>query len=427
LAAEASTKQELELSIPWEEVEKEADRIAGEFRRKAKIPGFRPGKAPASVIKTRFKSEIEHEVLEQLIPEHFWNRAREEKLRVVGTPNITGVEFESGRPLSFRAEFEVMPEFELGEYRRLPVAFDWEEVTGENVNAELERLREQHASYRNLDPRPLQDGDIAVVALRSEPAEEGVPRIDNQETTIEIGASDALPEFSDNLRGKSPGEEAAFEVRYPDDFATAELAGKTVRFDATVKGLRQKELPELDDDFASDVGEFKSLDELRSRIREVIEQRRRHAAAETAKESLIDQLVEKHDFPVPERLVEQQIARRVERQLRGLAQEGVDPSQMDINWEEVREKIRPEAVRAVKAGMLLERIADVENIQAAREEIDEQVERMAAQQGKPVSDVRAELAREGTLDRIAAHIRNEKTLNFLLDEAEKTGAEAAPD
>lgn len=416
-----SCKRELQIAIPWKEVQEQTDKIVASIRRTAKIPGFRPGKAPPPVVKSRYKDEIRKEIVEQLVPRYFWDEAKQKDLHVVGSPDVHDLEFEDGEPMRFRAEFEVLPEFELGEYRRIEVPYSEPDVGAEQVEEELERMREQQASYVNLDPRPLEDGDVAVLALKSE-AVGDAPQVDQDDTTITLGEAGTLPEFTENLRGKSPGDEVDFTVRYPEDFGNEKLAGKEISFHAIVKGLRKKELPELDDEFAADVGDFRTVDEIRAKIRDQMEEHFRRQATEAAKNKLMDKLIESHDFAVPEKLIEQQVVRRLERRLGALKQQGVDIEKVDIDWRKVRGSEREPALRDVKAGLILERIATVEGIRATPDEINEQVKQYAAQSQQTVETARKKLAEDGTLDRIQDRMSNDKALNFLFDEAEKVDA-----
>ena len=419
-------RRELEISIPWNEVEKEADRVVNALRRQVRVPGFRPGKVPDKVIRTRYHDDIRKEVVEQLVPRYFWDEAKKVDLSPVGAPNVHDVHFHEGESLHFKAEFEVLPDFELADYHRLEVPFTEPQVSDEEIDKELEQMREQHSSLRNVDPRPLADGDIAVVSLKSGEVE-GAPKIEQDETTFTIGDEGTLTEFNENLRGKSPGDEADFEVTYPEDFGNEKLAGKTIPFHVAVKGIREKELPELNDDFAADVGDFRTLDELRTRIREVMQHNRRRTATEAAKDKLVNQLAEKHDFAVPESLVERQVQSRIERTLRSLQRQGVDLSKLSLDPAKLRESERDRAVRDVKAGLLLERIADAESIQVTKEEIDAEVQRFAEQSKQTVSAARQKLAESGDLDRLQSSIRNEKALSFLFDEAVKVDQPAEPE
>ena len=416
-----SCKRELQIAIPWEEVQEQTDKIVASIRRTAKIPGFRPGKAPPPVVKSRYKAEIRKEIVEQLVPRYFWDEAKQKDLHVVGSPDVHDLEFEDGEPMRFRAEFEILPEFELGEYRRIEVPYSEPDVSAALIEQELEHMREQQASYVNLDPRPLEDGDIAVLALKSETVGDA-PQVDQDDTTIALGEAGTLPEFTENLRGKSPGDEVDFTVRYPEDFGNEKLAGKEVSFHATVKGLRKKELPELDDEFAADLGDFQTIDEVRAKIREQMEENFRREATEAAKNKLMDKLIESHDFAVPEKLIEEQVVRRLERRLGALKQQGLDIEKLNIDWRKARDNEREPALRDVKAGLILERIATVESISATPEEINEQVRQYAAQKQQTVETARKKLAEDGTLDRIQGRMSNNKALSFLFDEAEKVDA-----
>lgn len=418
MASEDITRGELAISIPWNDVETEQQRILKSFRKQVRIPGFRPGKAPESVIRARYAEDVKREVLEALVPKFFWKEAEAQDYRVVGAPDIQDVKFEESQPLEFRAQFEIIPDFELKDYRRLQVPYKEPEVSDDEISAEIERLRERHATYRNLDPRPLEDGDIAVVALKSDEVE-GVASVDQKETTLTIGSEETLEDFTKALRGKSPGDKVDFDVTYPEDFGNEKLANKTIPFHAEVSGIRKKELPELDDNFAADVGDFRSLDELKARIKEEINTHHRRHAMEHAHEHIIDALIEKHDFPVPERMVQDQIRTRVERTARNLASQGINLEEMQLDWKKIAEEQRPRAVRDVKAGLLLERIAEAEAFEADDEQVDAQIERFAQQKKIPMSKARQQLAENGAIDTIRTNLINEKTLNYLFDESEK--------
>ncbi len=425
MASTDVTRGELEISVPWDDVRKESDRVLQSFRKQVRVPGFRPGKAPDSVIRMRYAEELRAEVLDKLIGKHFWAEAEEQDYRVIGTPKVRDVKFEDDQPLEFTAEFEMIPDFELAEYKRLQAPFAEPEVSDEEVARELEQLRERHASYRNLDPRPLEDGDIAVVSLKSEEVE-GAPTIDQSETTIVIGGEETFGDFTNALKGKSPGDTADFDVNYPEDFGNERLAGKTIPFHAEVKGIRVKELPELDDDFANEAGDFQSLEELEKRIREEIHGQKRRQAEEQAKEALVDQLVEKHPFPVPDLLVNEQIRSRLERMARMFANQGIDLENTPINWKELGEEQRERATRDVKAGLLLERIGEVEAIEVEQPAIDAEVQMFAQRNQLTLAGARRQLAEDGTLDQIESHLKNEKTMSFLFDEAEKVDPPEEP-
>jgi len=269
LALIEGCRHALEISIPVHEVESETERVVADVMKRAKLPGFRPGKVPVSLVRKQFASDIRKRVLEALIPKYLQKQFEAENLNAVGTPDIKDVHYHAGEPLTFKAEFEVVSPIELQEYREVEVPYHDPEVTDEDVAKRLDDLREQKAQYVNIDPRPLVDGDHAVVALESLSGVEGEP-VKQEEMVLEIGGADTFEAFTENLRGVTPGEEKEFEVTYPAEFGAKRLAGRTVRFHATLKGLRKKELPELNDEFAQDLGDYRNLDELREAIRKSI-------------------------------------------------------------------------------------------------------------------------------------------------------------
>ena len=405
--------------MPAEEVEAETGRAVAKVQQRARLPGFRPGKAPPSIIRQHFAGDIRKQVLESLIPKYLQNRFEAEDLKVVGQPDITDVHLDAGEPLRFKAEFEVVPQVELQDYKGLTVKYHDPEVTDEDVGKRIEELRHSKADFVNEDPRPLQNGDFAVLSLESLSTVEGPP-VKQDEMTLEVGGGDTLEDFSEHLRGMSPGEEKEFDVHYPEDYGQPKLAGKTVRFRVQVKGVRRKELPEINDEFAQDLGDYRTVDELREAVRKSLFAQRQFEAQQEAKNQLVDKLVYLHYFPEPETFVDQQIKNRTEQRVRALAEQGVDPKSFNLDWKRLKEAQRDKALREVKASMLLARISEREAISPTRDEVDKEVERLARQQREPFAAVRLRFEKDGTLGRIASHIQTEKTLNFLFEHAGKT-------
>ena len=279
----ADCKRSLEVEIPVEDVERTRQKVAESIRQKVRLPGFRPGKAPASMVEARFESDIRQEVLEQLLPQAFRARVEKEDLRVVGQPNISDLHYERGEPIRFKADFEVAPEFEIAEYRGLPVKYEEPAVTDEEVSSRLENMREQKAEYVNLDPRPIEDKDYVVVALKSL---SGLAEPIEQDSTIEVGGGDTFPSFTEALLGANPGDSKEADVTYPEDYGEPRLAGKTVHFSLTPKVVQRKELPALDDEFARDLGDYQTLDELRDAVRKSIFHEKQHAAQQVGQRSV---------------------------------------------------------------------------------------------------------------------------------------------
>lgn len=409
--------------MPADEVARETDAVIDRLKQRVRLPGFRPGKAPAGLIRRQFADDIRQQVLENLLPRFIEQQAKEEDLEPVGSPSVTDLKFEDGEPLVFTVEFEVAPEIELGQYTDLTVTYADPEVTEEDVETRIEEIRQRRAEFVNVDPRPLEDGDFAVLELKSLDGVDGQP-IKQDDIHLEIGGEDTVAGFSEALRGASPGDECEFDVTYPEDYGQEKLAGKTVHFHAVVKGVRRKELPEINDEFAQDLGDFQNVGELREEVRRAIHGERQFAGQQAAKDALVEQLVDLHEFPVPNAYVDRQIRSRLEQGLRQLASEGVDIGKYKPNWDELRERQKDRALREVKASLLLSRIAEREAIGPTRDEVDREVERIARQQREPVAAVRMRFEKDGTLGRIAGHLQTQKVLDYLFEHARKVAGEA---
>jgi trigger factor len=411
-------RHELEFTVSVLDIADETQRVVTKIQKQANVPGFRPGKAPLSIIQSRFKSEVRQEVIEALLPKVLQKRFEEDKLAVVGTPNIVDLKFEEGQPLTFKAQFDVHPEFELGAYKGLEVEYADPVVEEKDVDDRLEQIRESKAEYVNLDPRPAETGDFAVVSLESIEGVEGDP-VKSNEMMIELGNPDTMPAFTEGVTGMTPGETKIIEVTYPEDYGQEKLAGKTVKFDIELKFLRKKELPDLDDEFAKSMGDFQTLEEFRNQVRTSIQNERTYRAQEEAKSKLIEKLADSHSFAVPETYTERQLETQLRNYAQTLASQGIDPKQLNLDWAKFKESQSERAIRDVKASLLLDRIAGVESIVATNDEVDREVSRLARSQREPVAAVRMKLEKDGGLDRIANRIRTDKTINFLFEQARK--------
>ena len=412
-------QRELEIEIPAEVVEKETQRVTREFTRLARIPGFRPGKAPAELVRRRFWDDIKSEVLHSLIPSSLQNAFREGNVNPVGNPSIAELQFEPAKPLRFKASFEVLPEFTLGEFKGLSVEAAKVEVTDQDVERELERLREQAATYVPVEDRPAEDGDTVVASLVGvvTNAKEKREPLVLDEVEVHLGEEGAVEAFSQGLRGVRAEEERQFNAPYPDGYPDARLAGLTVAFTAQVKAVRRKQLPALDDEFAQQVGNYKTVQELTQKLRQDMQQAAARQEKELTQQRLLDELLSRHEFPLPEALVQHQIDMRLERRVRALVAQGIDPQQVQVDWAKVRRDQREGAIRDLKLGLLLERIAKVENLQSTEEEVASEIERLAQSSNQTPEAVRARLTKEQGLDRIESAIRSEKVIEFLHSQA----------
>jgi trigger factor len=413
-----STRREIAVEIPVEEVNRETASLIQKYQKLARIPGFRRGHVPASVIRQRFSEDLKSDVVEALVPRYFRKEADKQGLIPVSQPQVTDLHLKDNEPLRFKASFEVMPEIKVEGYKELRADKPEITVTDEEVQQSLDGVREQHATFTSVEGRALADGDYAQVSLDGKPKDgpsDGQDKpVHMDEVLVEIAGKNTMPEFTANLRGASPGDERVFEVTYAQDAQEQRLAGKTFTYTVKVQSIKQKALPELDDQFATQLGEFKTLDEVRKRIREGMESERKHTAEHEAKDKLVAELVKRTEFEVPEALVDRQIDVRLERGLRALAAQGMkaeDIKKMDLN--RLRVGQREQALQEVKASLVLDKIADEEKIEVSDEEIDREIDALATQSKQTPEAIRARLTRDGALDRIRNRIRSEKTLDFL--------------
>ncbi len=413
-------KREISVEIPAAEVTRETELQIQRYQKSARLPGFRAGHVPASVIRQRFGDGLKNDVIEALVPRHFRREAEKQGLIPVSQPRITDLRMHDGEPLRFKASFEVLPEIQVDGYKELRADKPAIAVSDEEVEQALTSVREQHATYTTVEGRVLAEGDFAQASMDGKPkhgkdveAASANP-VHMDDVLIEIGGKNTVPEFSQNLTGVSSGEERTFDVSYPEDISDKRLAGKTFVYTVKVNGIKQKSLPQLNDDFAKELGEFSSLEQVRKQIRENMEAEKRHTAEHAAKDKLVAELVKRNDFEVPESLVDRQIDLRLERGLRALAAQGMkmeDLKKMDLP--RLRAGQRDQAVNDVKSSLLLERIAELERIEVSDEEVNRELEALAKQSKQTSEAVRARLTEDGGLDRIRMRIRSEKTLDFL--------------
>ena len=423
--------REVEVEVPADEVSKTYRTVTKRYQKLARIPGFRAGKVPESLIRTKFAKELRQEVLEALVSDRFRKEIEQRNLKPVSEPQLLNLQLNEGEPLKFKAAFEVMPEIDVTGYDSVRVSKPDVSLTDEEYEAELGRLMDSQATVEPVEEeRPLQDGDWAEIQFRGEiqplaqtVTEEGVTAttpeaspVTGDDVLVEIGGKNTLPAFTDALRGAKPDQEMTFEVSYPSDFGDAQLAGQTVNYDVTVKAIKRKVYPERDAELAKQLGAVDTWEEFEKQLRERIARRKREALESQAKNKLIEELIGKYHFPVPESFVQQRVDARLERGLRALAQQGMKPEDMrKLDFPRLRAAQRDEAEREVKATLVVDRIADAENIQVTDQELDNEVLMLSLQTREPYDTVRDRLSRDGGLARLRDEIRREKTSNVLYE------------
>lgn len=417
-----SCKRELVIEIPVDVVAKEAETVVVQFQRVARIPGFRKGHAPPTLVRRYFREDIRKEVVQSLLPKFFETAVKEQNFFVIGRPRFEELKFEDDQPLICKATFEVLPPFELGEYKGLEVEEESRAVTEEDLDKAVEELRQRAATYEDVQDRAAEDDDYVMVSYRGRDVKdtESAP-VESKEAVVHLGAKGTVEAFTENLRGAKPGEQREFEASYPDDYPQKSLAGKTLRYQLDVQSIKRKVLPAVDDELAKSVSESETLADLRVKMREGLEKRRARLVENAAMNKLIDQLESRHSFPVPEMLIEAQLDRKLESIVTQLMAQGIDPRTTQVDWRKIREEARPEAEKDVRCSLLLERIAETEKIEVSEEEVDELIREMAEDHRETPAALKTRLTREGGLDRIQSTRRNHKALELIYRHAKIIG------
>jgi trigger factor len=411
----SDTRKQLLVEIPSTVVDAEIERIARDYGKAARIPGFRPGKVPAKVVRTRFRDQILHDVAHDLIPRAVDSALRERGVEPVDTPDIKNVLVEEGQPLKFTADFETVPAFDPGDYGSLNLKKPSASVTDDAVAETLERLRQRAARYEPVEGRQVEAGDTVVVDLVREAPGEAADR--HESVSIEIGASANPPGFDEHLIGLAVGDEKRFPVDYPADHSVKELAGTVVNYAVTVKGIKTRVVPALDDELAKDLGEFDTLETLRARVREDLQRDAERAAERELRNDLLRQLAGRVTFEIPDALLEREVERRTEEFVRRLYEQGVDPRQANIDWQGFRDHQREPAREAVASAIVLDEVARREQVGVESAELDAEIDRYASATGRTSDDVRARLEKEGGISRLYMGLRREKAVDLVRSRA----------
>jgi trigger factor len=412
------TRRNLSVEIPPDVVDAEIARIAARYGKSARIPGFRPGKVPPKVVRQRFKHQILHDVAHELVEKAVEEVLSERGVEPIDTPDIREVNVEEGQPLTFKAEFDVLPPFDPGdvsdiEVRRTPVQID-----DEAVAQALEQLRERAARFEPVEEATIGPRHTVVVDLERQGFDkDGKPgeKTRHERVPIEIGASANPPGLDEQLIGLSTGAQKSFRLRFPDDHSVEELAGTEVAYQVTVHDVRMRVVPALDDEFAKDLGEFDTLEALRAKVREDLEQEARDGSERQLRADVLKKLSARVPYAVPGSLVDREVDRRLEDFARRLMDQRIDPRKANIDWAAFREAQRAPASEAVASTLVLDEITRRDDLGVSEAELDAEIEKYSSRSGLTVPAVRARLEQEGGLARIAAGLRREKALSRVLD------------
>ena len=418
----------IEVTIPEDEVSRAMRSTVKRYQKQARIPGFRAGKVPESLVRGRFAERIRQEVLEAVMPQHFQRAITEGNYKLVSQPQVVDMTMEDGKPLWFKAEFEVMPEFSVEGYHDVKVEKPSAAFSDEDFAAEVERVRDSRSTMEPVEEeRSLVDGDWAQIAFTGsvQPAAEGEAATESatqsapltgEDVMLEVGGSNTLPAFTEALRGATVGQELKFEVNYPEDFGEKRLAGKNVAYDVTVKSIKRKLQPELNDDFAKELGDYSSYEDFTTKFRENLQAEKDRRTETETRDRLLTALSERFQFPVPESMIQQQIDTRLDRGLRALAAQGMREEDMKrLDFARLRAAQRDSATSEVKSLLILDHIADAEHIGVSDEEVNQEVELLSLQLREPIDTLRVRLTQEGSIARIREQIRRDKTAKLLYE------------
>ncbi len=426
--------REISVEVDAETVSKAFKRVVKKYQKLARIPGFRVGKVPEAVIKNRFAKDVRQEVLDELVSERFREAIVAQGINPVSQPQLTNLFLVDGQPLQFKAAFEVLPALDVTGYDTIEVKKPDTALTDEEFEAELARVMDAQGTVEPVEEdRELADGDWAEIEFKGEiqdlaqtVGEEGVENktaaepILGEDVLIEVGGKNTLTAFTEALRGKKAGQEMTFEVTYPADFGEARLAGQTVKYDVTVKAIKTKTFPEKDDELAKQLGDYETWSDFEQKLREHAEGRKKEALESRAKEQMLEQWIERFQFPVPETFVQQQIDARLDRGLRALAQQGMTADDMrKLDFARLRAVQREQSVNEVKVSLILDAIAAKEGIEVTNDEMERELLMASLQARRPLEQMRDEMAKDGTIDRIREQMRREKTGTMVFEKLAK--------
>ena len=407
-------KRRLAVEAPIDVVQKEWERAYGRVQKQARLPGFRKGHVPRSLVKLHFADDVRREVAEHLIPDVYRQALTEARIDPVNEPDLQEVKLEENAPLSFVAVVEVKPAIALSEYKGLDVQHAPPPVSDDDVTRTVEQMREQQAEFRTVE-RPAADGDLLVVDYTLAPDAHD-PTTANGYTFI-VGSGSVMPEIDAAAIGMRAGEKKEIALRFPDDHRMESLRGKGGTASLKVNEVKEKILPALDDEFAKGLGQFETLEALRAEVRTQLEARREVEQRRELEDKVVEAALKRHEFTVPDAMVMRQIGHQVEHARERLRRQGVDPDGVQWDYQKLIGELRPGAEQAVRRALLLEAIADKEEIAVAEADLESEVDKIAKASQRPVPAVRRMMEKSGDLESLRHGLRERKTLDFLIERA----------
>ncbi|HTY23346.1 MAG TPA: trigger factor [Desulfomonilaceae bacterium] len=420
----SDVKKKVTFEVPQDRVQEVVGAQYKDLKRTAQIKGFRKGKVPLNILRSYFKGKVEEDVARQLIEETFKPGLDEQSITLVSVVSIDPETLEEGKPFKYIAEIEVPPQIEAKDYEGLKLTKYIRSATEEQIEERLQNLRQRNSRLSPIpESRGVTKGDHVVVDIKAETDGELIRDLTVTDYHLELGRDFYLPDFDAMFEGLRPDEKKQFTKIIPDNFPRKNLVGKTATFDVHLKEAKERILPELDDDFAKDLGEFETLDQLKQEIRQDIQNLLDMQSKKELEDQIIDALIEKNSFEVPESMVEHQIDNVMNRSMQSLAAQGIDPRRLPAPTDAQRDRVRPSAERAVKAALILKAISDKEKVEVSDEELQARIEERAGKMGVSPDYLKDQLEQNNMLEDVRAELREDKTYTLIQERAEITEGE----
>ena len=415
------------ITLPADGVQKKLDKAYGKLQRETKLKGFRRGKVPRKVIVRHYQGQVEAEVGEKLVQETYFDAIEQEGVDPVVHPEIKEPAFNEDGTFTYVANIDIRPEFELGDYKGLEIEKDSTPISDAAIDIEIEEMRRDMAPLKSVEGRTVENGDVVVVDFEGFHNDKAMKEVKNDNYSVDVGSGKLSPEFEEKLVGMKQDEEASHEVEFPAHYNNPVLAGKTVEFRVKIKDVKERVLPEVNDDFAKDVdAAHNTIDDLRESIRQTLQTQKDEKAEGETTDRLMHELLKNHEFDVPERLVRFEMEEMVKNTEKSLEQQGANLEAAGLNRDELLEQSKETAEKRVRGDFILKKIGEVEEIKVKDEDMDRAFQRIGDQYNMPVAQVKEYFGTRDDLLPLMNEILNEKILTFLRDNAKFVEPSAAP-
>jgi len=415
----SDVKKILHFEIPWEDIDKHVKQALRIVSKNAKVPGFRQGKAPVQVIRTRFAEQIKDEVIHKVIPEALKDAVEQNELKTISDPRVHDILYNEGSPFVFKVTLEVKPKIEMKEYKGIPLKTLPVEVKDLEVEAMLKNYQQRAAELIPLESTVAEDGHYLAIHVRAT-LDKGnqKQKLYDDHTMIQVGSEENHAAFNENLRGKTTGDTVEFDASYADDYGEKSIAGKTIHYTVKVEAVNERRLPSIDDEFAKDLGEFGSLDDLRDKIRKDIAQMKENQQREQLKDQALGKLIDDNPFEVPESMIKAEAESLAKQYAYTLVQRGTSLDDPNLKWDEIYARLSKQAEHSVRGALLLETVARREEIKVTEEDLDHRIQMMSEHEKKVPEALKAELLKDGErMERLRNRILMTKTADFIIDHA----------